>query len=113
MSCDDFECDLVMFSNSRGSSGRERNDKPASSTLSQPGSFSLGSGGSGSGSIGGAGGKEPSEDLSPEEPRREVPDTPKLQGGAQHKAKSERSRSRDSGEDRCPGLYVIQSGLEG
>ncbi|KAG5282217.1 hypothetical protein AALO_G00053560 [Alosa alosa] len=76
---------------SRGSSGRERNDKPASSTPSRPGSFSLASGG-----------KEPSEELSQEEPRREAPDTPKLQGSAQDKAKPERSRSRDSVKLEAP-----------
>ena len=80
-------CDVVMFPNSRGSSGRERNDKPASSAPSRPGSLSLG---------GSGGSKEASDELSQEDPRREASDSPKLQGG--DKAKSDRSRSRDSGE---------------
>ncbi|KAL2104182.1 hypothetical protein ACEWY4_001050 [Coilia grayii] len=75
------EFDSRRSLSSRGSSGRERNDKPAGAV---PSRFSLG------------GGKDVSDEPPQEDPRKEAPDMPKMQPGAQDKAKPERSRSRDS-----------------
>lgn len=81
-----------MFPGSRGSSGRERNDKPAAAVTSR---FSLGDRGGGGG---GGGGKEVSDEPAQEDVRKETPDAPKTAPAPQDKAKPERSRSRDSGE---------------
>ncbi|XP_017565077.1 eukaryotic translation initiation factor 4 gamma 3 isoform X5 [Pygocentrus nattereri] len=72
---------------SRGSSGRERNDKPLSSGPSRPGPPS----------VGGAG-KEAPEEPPQEEVHKEthVPDTPKLLPSTASRSKLERSQSRES-----------------
>uniref|UniRef100_A0AAR2JGJ1 Eukaryotic translation initiation factor 4 gamma 3 n=1 Tax=Pygocentrus nattereri TaxID=42514 RepID=A0AAR2JGJ1_PYGNA len=71
----------------RGSSGRERNDKPLSSGPSRPGPPS----------VGGAG-KEAPEEPPQEEVHKEthVPDTPKLLPSTASRSKLERSQSRES-----------------
>lgn len=74
---------------SRGSSGRERNDKP----------LTLGPSRSGPPSVGGPG-KEAAEDHQQEEVHKDmhVLDTPKLQPSAASRGKLECSQSRESGE---------------
>lgn len=81
-------CVRCVFS-SRGSLGRERNDKP----------LTLGPTRSGPPSVGGAG-KEVVEELPQEEVHKDshVPDTPKLQPSTASRGKLERSQSRESGE---------------
>lgn len=84
-------CLSVPLFLSRGSSGRERNDKPLSSGPSRPGSSS----------VAGAG-KEAPEEPPQEEVHKEtnVPDTPKLLPSTASRSKLERSQSRESGESR-------------
>lgn len=74
---------------SRGSSGRERNDKP----------LTLGPSRSGPPSVGGTA-KEAAEELPQEEIPKDthVPDTPKPQPSTASRSKLERSQSRESGE---------------
>uniref|UniRef100_A0A8B9R8C0 Eukaryotic translation initiation factor 4 gamma, 3b n=1 Tax=Astyanax mexicanus TaxID=7994 RepID=A0A8B9R8C0_ASTMX len=74
---------------SRGSSGRERNDKPLSSGHPRPGPLSLA-----------GAGKEAPEEPPQEEVHKEtqVADTPKLLPSTASRSKLERSQSRESGE---------------
>lgn len=74
---------------SRGSLGRERNDKP----------LTLGPSKSGPPSLGGAG-KETVEEQTQEDVNRDthIPDTPKLQSSTASRSKLERSQSRESGK---------------
>ncbi|KAK3518895.1 hypothetical protein QTP70_014938 [Hemibagrus guttatus] len=72
---------------SRGSSGRERNDKP----------LTLGPSRSGPPSLGGSG-KEAAEEQTQEDIHKDthIPDTPKLQSSTVSRSKLERSQSRES-----------------
>uniref|UniRef100_A0A3B1KG78 Eukaryotic translation initiation factor 4 gamma 3 n=1 Tax=Astyanax mexicanus TaxID=7994 RepID=A0A3B1KG78_ASTMX len=74
---------------SRGSSGRERNDKPLSSGHPRPGPLSLA-----------GAGKEAPEEPPQEEVHKvtQVADTPKLLPSTASRSKLERSQSRESGE---------------
>lgn len=71
---------------SRGSSGRERNDKPLSTGPARTGPISLGSSN-----------KEAPEESVQEVSRRDS-DTPKLPASTADKSRLERSQSRESGE---------------
>lgn len=74
---------------SRGSSGRERNDKPLSADPARTGPISLGSSN-----------KEAPEESVQEMSRRDsnASDTPKLPASTADKSSLERSQSRESGE---------------
>ncbi|XP_030624145.1 eukaryotic translation initiation factor 4 gamma 3 isoform X1 [Chanos chanos] len=91
------EFDSRRTLSSRGSSGRERNDKPIGLVPSRSGSLSV------SGSA-----KDVQEEQPQEEPRRENPDTPKPPSSVADKGKLERSRSRDSVKLEAPGSITAQ-----
>ncbi|XP_066547258.1 eukaryotic translation initiation factor 4 gamma 3 isoform X2 [Amia ocellicauda] len=82
----------------RSSTGRERNDKPATPSPNRPGPFARGSSS-----------KELLEAQAQEEQqRREVLEAVKLLALAKEKAEAERSRARESGKPEAPGSVTAE-----